>query len=177
MQGVWTLVYYTWKKKLTTFYGPQLGRISLNISLSLSLKKGWMPTELFILWTIADCEAWWFDIFDSSMLTDGCFSSCCGKGTKKISLSAIRCSTTEPQRLYNSQGARPSKNWFRSTHPTEKVWQLILMDQYLLFKIRCYVVPNCGTPDEMNGALYHEMALSMETRLKQKLTSNFIFFL
>ena len=39
MQGFWTLVYYTWKKKLTTFYGPQLGRISLNISLSLSLKK------------------------------------------------------------------------------------------------------------------------------------------
>ena len=75
-----------------------------------------------------------------------------------------------------SQGARPNKNWFRSTHPTEKVWQLILIDQYLLFKIRNYVVPNCGTASELNGALYHDMALSMETRLKQKLTSNFIFF-
>ena len=75
-----------------------------------------------------------------------------------------------------SQGARPNKRWFRSTHPTEKVWQLILIDQYLLFKIRYYVVPNCGTPDEINGALYHDMALSIETRLKQKLTSNFIFF-
>ena len=74
------------------------------------------------------------------------------------------------------QGARPNKNWFRSTHLTEKVWQLILIDQYLLFKIRYYVVPNCGTANEINGALYHDMALSMETRLKQKLTSNFIFF-
>ena len=51
-----------------------------------------------------------------------------------------------------SQGARPNKNWFRSTHPTEKVWQLILIDQYLLFKIRYYVVPNCGTSSELNGA-------------------------
>ena len=75
-----------------------------------------------------------------------------------------------------SQGARPNKKRFRSTHPTEKVWQLILIDQYLLFKIRYYVVPNCGTPDEINGALYHDMALSIETRLKKKLTSNFIFF-
>ena len=53
---------------------------------------------------------------------------------------------------YNCQGARPNKNWFRSTHPTEKVWQLILIDQYLLFKIRYYVVPNCGTANEINGA-------------------------
>ena len=74
------------------------------------------------------------------------------------------------------QGARPNKNWFRSTHLTEKVRQLILIDQYLLFKIRYYVVPNCGTANEINGALYHDMTLSMETRLKQKLTSNFIFF-
>lgn len=65
------------------------------------LKKVDYEPNYFILWTIADCEAWWFDIFDSSMLTDGCFSSCCGKGTKKISLSAIRCTTTELQRLYN----------------------------------------------------------------------------
>ena len=53
---------------------------------------------------------------------------------------------------------------------------MILIDQYLLFKIRYYVVPNCGTPDEINGVLYNDTALNMETRLKQKLTSNFIFF-
>ena len=53
---------------------------------------------------------------------------------------------------------------------------MILIDQYLLFKIRYYVVLNCGTANEINGALYHDMALSMETRLKRKLTSNFIFF-
>ena len=76
----------------------------------------------------------------------------------------------------SSQGARPNKNWCRSTHPTEKVWQLILIDQYLFFKIRYYVVPNCGTANEINGALYHDMALSMEMRLKQNFTSNFIFF-
>ena len=77
---------------------------------------------------------------------------------------------------YNCQGARPNKNWFRSTHPTEKVWQLILIDQYLLFNIKYHVVPNCGTANEINGVLHHDIALSMETRLKQKLTSNFIFF-
>ena len=53
---------------------------------------------------------------------------------------------------------------------------MILIDQYLLFKIRYYVVLNCGTANEINGALYHDMALSMEMRLKRKLTSNFIFF-
>ena len=51
-----------------------------------------------------------------------------------------------------------------------------MIDQYLLFKIRYYVVPNCGTANEINGALYHDMVLSMEMRLKRKLTSNFIFF-
>ena len=76
----------------------------------------------------------------------------------------------------SSQGARPSKNWFRSTHPTGKAWQLTLIDQYLFFKIRYYVVPNCGTANEINGALYHDMAFSMEMRFKQNLASNFIFF-
>ena len=47
---------------------------------------------------------------------------------------------------------------------------------YLLFKIRYYVVPNCGTANEINGALYHDIALSLETRLKQKLTSYLLFF-
>ena len=53
-------------KKLTTFYEPKLGRISLNISLSLSLslKKGWIPTELFHfvnycrLWTLMVWHFW-----------------------------------------------------------------------------------------------------------------------
>ena len=76
----------------------------------------------------------------------------------------------------SSQGARPRKNWFRSTHPTEKAWQLTLIDQYLFFKIRYYEVPNCGTANEINGALYHDMAFSMEMRFKQNLASNFIFF-
>ena len=71
------------------------------------------------------------------------------------------------------QGARPNKNWFRSTHLTEKVRQLILIDQYLLFKIRYYVVPNCGTANEINGALYHDMAFKRRNEAQTEIDLKF----
>ena len=61
-------------KKLACFYELQIGRISMNISLPDSVLetnktsgkslKFDLP-NYFSLWTIADCELWWFDISDS----------------------------------------------------------------------------------------------------------------
>ena len=124
MQWVWTLVYYTWKKNWRLFMGHNSAEFHWRFHFPFPLKKVDYEPNYFILWTIADCEAWWFDIFDSSMLTDGCFSSCCGKGTKKISLSAIRCSTTEPQRLYNERNPLRSSYMtrFHAWHQTKNIF-------------------------------------------------------
>ena len=40
---------------------------------------------------------------------------------------------------------------FCSTHPTEKVWRQIYIEEKLLFQVRYYVVPKCGTTNQMGG--------------------------
>ena len=50
---------------------------------------------------------------------------------------------------------------FCSTHPTEKVWCQIYIEEKLLFQVRYNVVPKCGTTNQMGrggggGFLKHE---------------------
>ena len=48
---------------------------------------------------------------------------------------------------------------FCSTHPTEKVWRQIYIEEKLLFQVRYYVVPKCGTTNQIGGGgvfLKHE---------------------
>ena len=54
---------------------------------------------------------------------------------------------------------------FCSTHPTEKVWRQIYIEEKLLFQVRYYVVPKCSTTNQMGG----EFSWSMKTKLCQYL--------
>ena len=56
---------------------------------------------------------------------------------------------------------------FCSTHPTEKVWRQIYIEEKLLFQVRYYVVPKCGTTNQMGGG--GEFSWSMKTKLCQYL--------
>ena len=55
---------------------------------------------------------------------------------------------------------------FCSSHPTEKVWRQIYIEEKLLFQVRYYVVPKCGTTNQMGGG---EFSWSMKTKLCQYL--------
>ena len=78
MQVVWTLACYPWKNLLPFMSQNSAGfHWTFHFHFPFPLRKVEYQPNYFILWTIADCELWWFDIFDSSMLRDGCFSSCC----------------------------------------------------------------------------------------------------
>ena len=57
---------------------------------------------------------------------------------------------------------------FCSTHPTEKVWRQIYIEEKLLFQVRYYVVPKCGTTNQMGGG-GGEFSWSMKTKLGQYL--------
>ena len=55
---------------------------------------------------------------------------------------------------FASPGAMTRENQICTTHSTEKVSQQIIVDQYLLFNVRYYVVSDCGITHEIQSRIY-----------------------
>ena len=115
MQGFWTLVYYTWKKNLRLFMGHNSAGFHWTFHFHFPLKRlNTNRTIHFVnycgLWTLMVWHFW--QLYAHRWM----FLVLLREGTKKISLSAIRCSTTEPQRLYND------RNPLRSSYMTLPRW-------------------------------------------------------
>jgi hypothetical protein len=48
-----------------------------------------------------------------------------------------------------SLGAGPQNRTYCTTHPTEKVWHLILIEQYFHLNMRYFVLSKCGIGSEI----------------------------